>query len=209
MATGLINLVAVTVNKISASGMKAVALAAQAIKAGDAEVIVAGGIENMSSVPYYVPKMRWGARMFNAELVDGMVYDGLWEIFYNYHMGVTSENIAEKYGITREEQDQFALQSHQKAVAAQDAGHFAEEIVPLKVPQRKGDPLVFDADEGPRRDTSLERLARLRPVFTKEGTVTAILHSNSGAHSSTVSHRYYNLGYIEGSGYCKSSLLLA
>ncbi len=162
---------AFTVNKICASGMKAVALAAQAIKADEAEVIVAGGIENMSAVPYYVPKMRWGARMFNAEMVDGMVYDGLWEIFYNYHMGVTSENIAEKYGITREEQDKFALESNNRALAATRDGIFKEEIVPVEV-KVKREMKMFDTDEHPR-ETSVELLGKLPTVFKADGAVTA------------------------------------
>lgn len=162
---------AYTVNKICASGMKAVALAAQSIKAGDAEVIIAGGIENMSAVPYYLPKARWGARMFNAEMVDGMVYDGLWEIFNDYHMGLTSENIAEKYGITRKEQDEFALMSYQRALAAIKDGIFKEEIVPVEVRQKK-EVKLFDTDEHPRQ-TSMEALAKLPPVFKKDGTVTA------------------------------------
>ena len=162
---------AFTVNKICASGMKAVALAAQAIKAGEAEVIVAGGIENMSAVPYYVPKMRWGARMFNAEMVDGMVYDGLWEIFYNYHMGVTSENIAEKYGITREEQDEFALESNNRALAATRDGIFREEIVPVEV-KVKREMKMFEDDEHPR-ETSMELLGKLPTVFKADGAVTA------------------------------------
>ncbi len=162
---------AFTVNKICASGMKAVALAAQAIKAGEAEVIVAGGIENMSAVPYYVPKMRWGARMFNAEMVDGMVYDGLWEIFYNYHMGVTSENIAEKYGIFREEQDAFALESNNRALSATKNGIFKEEIVPVEV-KVKRETKMFDTDEHPR-ETSMELLGKLPTVFKADGAVTA------------------------------------
>ncbi len=162
---------AYTVNKICASGMKAVALAAQSIKAGDAEVIIAGGIENMSAAPYYLPKARWGARMFNAEMVDGMVYDGLWEIFNDYHMGLTSENIAEKYGITRKEQDEFALMSYQRALAAIRNGIFKEEIVPVEVRQKK-EVKLFDTDEHPRQ-TSIEALAKLPPVFKKDGTVTA------------------------------------
>jgi len=162
---------AYVVNKICASGMKAVALAAQSIKTGDGEVIVAGGMENMSAAPYYMPKARWGARMFNTEMVDGMVHDGLWEIFYNYHMGLTSENIAEKYGITREEQDEFALMSNQRALLAIKNGIFKEEIVPVEVRQRK-EIKLFDTDEHPR-ETSLELLAKLPPVFKKEGTVTA------------------------------------
>jgi acetyl-CoA C-acetyltransferase len=148
-----------------------VALAAQAIKAGDAEVIVAGGIENMSAVPYYLPSARWGARMFNAEMVDGMVYDGLWEIFYNYHMGLTSENIAEKYGITREEQDKLALLSQQRALAAIKDGIFKEEIIPVEVRVKK-EVKPFDTDEHPR-ETSMEALAKLPAVFKKDGAVTA------------------------------------
>jgi len=162
---------AYTVNKICASGMKSVALAAQAIKAGDAEVIVAGGQENMSAAPYYMPSARWGARMFNAEMVDGMVYDGLWEIFYNYHMGLTSENIAEKYGITREEQDKLALLSQERALAAIKNGIFKEEIVPVEVRVKK-EVRPFDTDEHPR-ETSMEALAKLPAVFKKDGAVTA------------------------------------
>jgi acetyl-CoA C-acetyltransferase len=162
---------AMTVNKICASGMKALALAAQAIKAGDAGIIVAGGMENMSAVPYYLPAARWGARMFNTEMVDGMVYDGLWEIFYDYHMGLTSENIAEKYGITREEQDKLALMSHQRALAAIKDGTFRQEIVPVEVKEKK-ELKQFDTDEHPR-ETSLEALAKLPPVFKKDGAVTA------------------------------------
>jgi acetyl-CoA C-acetyltransferase len=162
---------AFTVNKICASGMKAVALAAQAIKAGDAEVIVAGGIENMSAAPYYAPRMRWGARMFNTEMVDGMVYDGLWEIFYNYHMGVTSENIAVKLGISRKEQDEFALESNNRALAAIKNGTFKEEIVPVEV-KVKRETRLFDTDEHPR-ETSMELLGKLPAVFKADGAVTA------------------------------------
>ncbi|MFC2067947.1 acetyl-CoA C-acetyltransferase [Chloroflexota bacterium] len=162
---------AYTVNKVCASGMKAVSLAAQAIKAGDAEVVVAGGMENMSAVPYYVPSARWGARMFNTEIIDGMVHDGLWEIFYNYHMGITSENIAEKYGITREEQDKFSLVSNQRAMSAIKNGIFKEEIVPVEV-KIKREVVLFDTDEHPR-ETSIEQLAKLPAVFKKEGSVTA------------------------------------
>jgi acetyl-CoA C-acetyltransferase len=151
--------------------MKAVALAAQSIKAGDAEVVVAGGMENMSAVPYYAPKMRWGARMFNAELVDGMVHDGLWEVFYNYHMGVTSENIAEKYGISREEQDAFALESNNRALAATRDGIFKQEIVPVEV-RVKRETKAFDTDEHPR-ETSMELLGKLPTVFKADGGVTA------------------------------------
>jgi acetyl-CoA C-acetyltransferase len=162
---------AYTVNKICASGMKSVALAAQAIKAGDAEVIVAGGQENMSAAPYYMPAARWGARMFNAEMVDGMVHDGLWEIFYNYHMGLTSENIADKYGISRTEQDEFALESNNRALAAIKNGVFKEEIVPVEV-KVKREVKAFDTDEHPR-ETSMELLGKLPSVFKKDGGVTA------------------------------------
>ncbi len=162
---------AYTVNKVCASGIKAVALAAQSIKVGDAEAIVAGGMENMSAVPYYLPQARWGARMFNAEMVDGMVYDGLWEIFYGYHMGITSENIAERYGISRQEQDEFALMSQQRALAAIKDGTFKKEIVPVEVRQKR-EVKLFDTDEHPR-ETSLELLAKLAPAFKKDGSVTA------------------------------------
>jgi acetyl-CoA C-acetyltransferase len=162
---------AFTVNKICASGMKSIALAAQAIKAGDAEVIIAGGTENMSSVPYYFPKARWGARMFNAELVDGMVYDGLWEIFYNYHMGITSENIAKRMGISREAQDKFSVESNARAIAAIKTGIFDEEIVPVEITVNR-QKTNFTVDEHPRA-SSLEALAKLRPAFSTDGTVTA------------------------------------
>ena len=162
---------ATTINKVCASGMKSIALAAQSIKTGDAEVVIAGGMENMSAIPYYVPKARWGAKMFNAEMVDGMVHDGLWEIFYDYHMRVTSENIAEKYGITRKEQDELALMSNQRALAAMKNGIFKEEIIPVEIKQKK-ETTLFDTDEHPR-ETSMEALAKLPPVFKGDGSVTA------------------------------------
>ena len=162
---------AFTINKVCASGMKAVALAAQAIKAEAAEVIIAGGMESMSTIPYYLPKARWGARMFNAELVDGMVHDGLWEVFYDYHMGLTSENIAEKYGITREEQDKFAVESNNRALAAIKNGIFKEEIVPVEI-MVKRQATSFDTDEHPR-ETSVELLGKLSAVFKKDGSITA------------------------------------
>ncbi len=163
---------AFTVNKVCASGMKAVALATQAIRAGEAEVVLAGGMENMSMIPYALPAARWGARMNNTDLVDLMIMDGLFEIFYGYHMGITAENIAEKYGISREEQDELGALSHQRARKAIAEGIFKEEIVPVVIPQRKGDPIVFDTDERPM-DTSVEKMARLRPAFKKDGTITA------------------------------------
>ena len=163
---------AFTVNKVCASGMKAVALAAQSIRAGEAEIVLAGGMENMSLIPYALPAARWGARMNNADLVDLMVFDGLFEIFYGYHMGLTAENIAESYGISREEQDQLGALSHQRARKAIADGVFKQEIVPVVIPQRKGDPAVFDTDERPM-DTNVGKMAKLPPAFKKNGTVTA------------------------------------
>jgi len=166
---------AFTVNKICASGLKAITLGAQAIALGEADVVVAGGMENMSLAPYALPRARWGYRMdvtTKGEVIDLMVYDGLWEIFYGYHMGLTAENIAVKYNISRLEQDELGLLSHQRAREAINQGLFREEIVPVKIPQKKGEALVFDTDERPM-DTSLEKMAKLPPVFKKDGTVTA------------------------------------
>jgi len=166
---------AYTVNKVCASGLKAITLGAEAIMLGEAEVIIAGGMESMSNTPYILPKARWGYRMdatAKGELLDLMVFDGLWEIFYDYHMGNTAEKIAEKYGISRVEQDEAGLLSHQRARAAIQAGILKEEIVPVTIPQRRGDPIIFDTDERPM-DTSLERMAQLAPAFKKDGTVTA------------------------------------
>jgi len=163
---------AFTINKVCASGLKAIALGAQSILAGEAEVVVAGGMENMSQVPYAFPQGRWGARMFNQEMIDLMVFDGLFEIFYGYHMGLTAENIAEKFGISRKDQDELGLLSHQRARAAIKNGVFKEEIVPVVIPQKKGDPIVFDTDERPM-DTSLEKMAKLPTAFKPGGTVTA------------------------------------
>jgi acetyl-CoA C-acetyltransferase len=152
--------------------MKAVTLAAQAIGCGEADVVLAGGMENMSLIPYAMPSARWGARMGNAEMTDLVVFDGLYEIFYGYHMGMTAENIAEKYGITRQEQDELGAMSHQRALAAIADGRFKDEIAPVSIPQRKGDPLIFDTDERPM-ETTAEKMAKLRPAFKKDGTVTA------------------------------------
>jgi acetyl-CoA C-acetyltransferase len=163
---------AFTINKVCASGLKAIALGAQSILTGEAEVVVAGGMENMSQVPYAFPQGRWGARMFNQEMIDLMVFDGLFEIFYGYHMGLTAENIAEKFGISRKEQDELGLLSHQRARAAIKNGIFKEEIVPVVIPQKKGEPIVFDTDERPM-DTSLEKMAKLPTAFKQGGTVTA------------------------------------
>jgi acetyl-CoA C-acetyltransferase len=163
---------AFTVNKVCASGLKAISLGAQAIQLGEADVVVAGGMENMSHTPYAFPQGRWGARMFNQEMVDLMVFDGLFEIFYGYHMGLTAENIAEKFGISRKEQDELGLLSHQRARAAIKNGIFKEEIVPVVIPQKKGDPISFDTDERPM-DTSLEKMGKLPTAFKPGGTVTA------------------------------------
>jgi len=164
---------ALTVNKVCGSGLKAVVLAAQAIKCGDAEVVVAGGMESMSNAPYLIKNARAGFRMGHQQVLDSMIHDGLWDAYNDYHMGHTGEVVAERWKISREAQDQWALESHQKAIAAIDAGKFKAEIVPVEVPQRKQDPILFDTDEAPRRETSLAALAKLRPAFKKDGTVTA------------------------------------
>ncbi|HPJ94095.1 MAG TPA: acetyl-CoA C-acetyltransferase [Deltaproteobacteria bacterium] len=165
---------AITINKICASGMKALALAASTIKAGDNDIVIAGGMENMSDAPIALPNARWGHRMDMpfGKTTDLMVFDGLYEIFYGYHMGITAENIVEKYGITREEQDKLAYDSHMRARAAISSGILKDEIVPVVIPQRKGDPIIFDTDERPM-DTTLEKMAKLKPAFKKDGSVTA------------------------------------
>ncbi|MBI5927072.1 MAG: acetyl-CoA C-acetyltransferase [Aquabacterium sp.] len=171
---GLPNTVpAMTINKVCGSGLKAVMLAAQAIRDGDAEIVIAGGQENMSMSPHVVPNSREGMRMGNWQMVDTMINDGLWDVYNQYHMGITAENVAKQYGITREAQDALALGSQQKAAAAQDAGRFKDEIVPVLIPQKKGDPLVFDTDEYLNRKSNAEALAGLRPAFDKAGSVTA------------------------------------
>ena len=162
-----------TINKVCGSGLKTVALAAQAIKAGDAEIIVAGGTENMSQAPYLLPNNRWGQRMGNGQVIDYMVADGLTDIFNNYHMGITAENIVEKYGLTRQEQDELSYNSQIRAEKAIKEGRFKEEIVPVIIPQRKGDPVVVDTDEYPKFGTTMETLGKLKPAFKKDGTVTA------------------------------------
>jgi len=166
---------AITVNKVCGSGLKAVMLGAQAIKCGDADVVVAGGQENMNLCPYMLEKARTGYRMNNGVVIDGMVHDGLWDHVNDFHMGMSAELVADKYGVTREDMDEFALNSYQKAWRAIDEGKFKAEIVPVEVPQRKGDPKIFDTDEVPLRQprTSAEALARLRPAFKKDGRVTA------------------------------------
>ena len=164
---------AMTINKVCGSGLKAVMLGAQAIACGDADIIIAGGQENMSASVHVLPNSRDGFRMGNASLVDSMIKDGLWDAFNDYHMGITAENVAKQFNISREMQDAFALASQQKAISAQDAGKFADEIVPVQIPQRKGEPVVFDADEYINRKTNAESLAGLRPAFDKSGSVTA------------------------------------
>jgi acetyl-CoA C-acetyltransferase len=164
---------ALTINKVCGSGLKAVMLAAQAIASGDAEVVVAGGMESMSNCPYLLTRVREGMRLGHGEAVDSMIWDGLWDAYQDYHMGCTGEIVAEKYGITRQEQDEYAMESHRKAVAATRAGRFREEILPVPLPAKKGEPVLFAVDEGPREETSLEALAKLRPAFKEGGTVTA------------------------------------
>ena len=164
---------ALTLNKVCGSGLKAVQLAVQAIRCGDAEIVIAGGMENMSLAPYVLPKVRSGLRLGHAELVDSMISDGLWDAFNDYHMGQTAENLVQKYQLSREAQDAFAARSQQRAAAAVESGRFREEITPVAIPQRKGEPLLFDTDEGIRADTTAEGLARLKPAFAKDGSVTA------------------------------------
>jgi len=166
---------AMTINKVCGSGLKSVALAAQAIETGNASIVVAGGMESMSNAPYLLPNARKGYRLGNGQVVDSMVHDGLWDIYNDYHMGITGENVAEKYGITREQQDEFAVNSHRKAIAAQKEGRFASQIVAVELPaKKKGQaPVIFDKDEGPREDTTVETLRALKPAFKKDGTVTA------------------------------------
>ncbi len=174
---------AMTINKVCGSGLKAVMLAAQAIRDGDSEIVIAGGQENMSLAPHVLPNSRNGQRMGDWKLVDTMIVDGLWDVYNQYHMGITAENVAKKYGVTREAQDALALASQQKAAAAQDAGKFKDEIVPFSIAQKKGDPIVFANDEFLNRKTSAEGLAGLRPAFDKAGSVTAANASglNDGA----------------------------
>src|SRR5437016_749484 len=166
---------AMTINKVCGSGLKAVALAAQAIQTENSSIVVAGGMESMTNAPYLLPQARKGYRLGNATIVDSMVHDGLWDIYNDYHMGITGENVAEKYGITREEQDEFAVNSHRKALAAIKECRFKAQVVPVELPAKKkgAAPLIFDKDEGPREDTTIEVLRSLKPAFKKDGTVTA------------------------------------
>ncbi|UZE97037.1 acetyl-CoA C-acetyltransferase [Alkalimarinus alittae] len=174
---------AMTINKVCGSGLKAVHMAAQAIACGDADMIIAGGQESMSQSPHVLPKSRSGQKMGNWNLVDTMVNDGLWDAFNDYHMGITAENIADKFEISREEQDAFAVASQQKAETAQKANRFADEIIPVTIPQRKGDPIVVDTDENPRHGANIESMSKMRPAFKKEGSITAANASslNDGA----------------------------
>jgi acetyl-CoA C-acetyltransferase len=164
---------AMTINKVCGSGLKAVGLASHAIQTGDSEIVVAGGMESMSNAPYLLPQAREGYRLGNGTIVDSMIHDGLWDAYENFHMGNTGEIVSEKYSIPREKQDEYALQSHRKAIAAMRAGKFRDEILSVPVPQRKGDPVLFDMDEAPRADATIDALRALKPAFKKDGTVTA------------------------------------
>ncbi len=182
-----------TVNKVCGSGLRAIMLAAQTIKAGDSKLAIAGGMESMSNCPYLLDRARTGYRLGNGVLIDSMVHDGLWDIYNDFHMGITAELVAEKYGITREQQDEYAYNSQKKAVEAIQSGAFKDEIVPVEVPQRKGEPVIVDTDEGPRADTTMEKLAKLKPAFKKDGTVTAGNAStiNDGAAAVVVADEDY------------------
>ena len=166
---------AMTINKVCGSGLKSVALAAQAVQTGNSSIVVAGGMESMTNAPYLLPQARKGYRLGNAQIVDSMVHDGLWDIYNDYHMGITGENVAEKYGITREEQDDFAVNSHRKAISAIKECRFKSQVLPVEIPAKKkgAAPVIFDKDESPREDTTIETLRALKPAFKKDGTVTA------------------------------------
>jgi acetyl-CoA C-acetyltransferase len=182
---------ALTINKVCGSGLKAVGLAAQGIQLGDAETVVAGGMESMSNAPYLLPQLRQGYRLGHGKILDSMIQDGLWDAYEDFHMGMTAELVAEKYGISRQRQDAYALESHRRAVDAIKSCRFSQEIVPLRVPQRKGEPLLFSTDESPRADGTLEALGKLRPVFKPDGTVTAgnAPGTNDGAAALVVTSR--------------------
>jgi acetyl-CoA C-acetyltransferase len=191
---------AMTINKVCGSGLKSVALAAQAVQTGNCSIVVAGGMESMTNTPYLLPQARKGYRLGNAQIVDSMVHDGLWEIYNDYHMGITGENVAEKYGITREEQDEFAVNSHRKAVAAIKECRFKSQVVPVEIPAKKkgAPPTIFDKDESPREDTTIEILRALKPAFKKDGTVTAGnapgVNDGAAAVVVTSAHRAKELG---------------
>lgn len=208
VATGIpVTVPSLTLNMVCGSGLRSVSLAAQTITAGDNQVVLSGGMESMSQCPYYMKDLRWGGRMGNKEVVDGMVHDGLWDVFNNYHMGVTAENLAEKYGISREEQDAMAAHSQQKAEEAQKKGVFDQEIVPVLLPQRKGDPVVFKTDEFLRHGCSAEALAKLRPAFKKEGTVTA--GNASGINDGAAALVLASAKYAAQRGYTPSARIVA
>ena len=164
---------ALTINMVCGSGLRAVSMAAQFVESGQCDVILCGGCESMTNAPYLLPKARWGQRMGDGQIIDYMVYDGLTDVYNQYHMGITAENIAEQWGITREEQDRIAVQSQNRAEEAQKSGRFADEIVPVVLPQKKGDPVVIDTDEYPRHGSTIDKMAKLKPAFKKDGTVTA------------------------------------
>jgi acetyl-CoA C-acetyltransferase len=179
---------AMTINKVCGSGLKAVALAAQGIQTGNTEMVVAGGMESMTNAPFLLPQLRQGHRIGNAQVIDAMIHDGLWDAYENFHMGMTAELVAEKYKISRQRQDEFALESHRRAIRAINECRFKNQIVPVPVPQKKGEPVLFSIDESPRADTSLEALARLKPAFKPDGTVTAgnAPGTNDGAAAAVV-----------------------
>jgi acetyl-CoA C-acetyltransferase len=191
---------AMTINKVCGSGLKAVALAAQAVQTGNSSIVVAGGMESMTNAPYLLPQARKGYRLGNGQVIDSMVHDGLWDIYNDYHMGITGENVAEKYGITRQEQDEFAVNSHRKAVAAMKECRFKSQIVPVEIPaKKKGEaPMLFEKDESPREDTTIEVLRSLKPAFKKDGTVTAGnapgVNDGAAAVVVTSAHRAKELG---------------
>ncbi|MEL7649575.1 MAG: acetyl-CoA C-acetyltransferase [Sedimentibacter sp.] len=164
---------ALTINMVCGSGLRAVSMAAQFVESGQCDVILCGGCESMTNAPYLLPKARWGQRMGDGQIIDYMVYDGLTDVYNQYHMGITAENVAEQWGITREEQDRIAVQSQNRAEEAQKSGRFSEEIVPVVIPQKKGDPVVIDTDEFPRHGSTVDKMAKLKPAFKKDGTVTA------------------------------------
>lgn len=164
---------ALTINMVCGSGLRAVSMAAQFVESGQCDVILCGGTESMTNAPYLLPKTRWGQRMGDGKIVDYMVYDGLTDVYNQYHMGITAENVAEQYGITKEDQDKFAVQSQNRAEEAQKTGKFKDEIAPVEIPQKKGDPIVIDTDEYPRHGSTLEKMGKLKPAFKKDGTVTA------------------------------------
>jgi acetyl-CoA C-acetyltransferase len=191
---------AMTINKVCGSGLKAVALAAQAVQTGNSSIVVAGGMESMTNAPYLLPQARKGYRLGNGQVIDSMVHDGLWDIYNDYHMGITGENVAEKYGITREEQDEFAVHSHRKAIAAMKECRFKSQIVPVEIPAKKkgAAPVLFDKDESPREDTTIDVLRSLKPAFKKDGTVTAGnapgVNDGAAAVVVTSAHRAKELG---------------